>query len=195
MQSTSGCIPFLTRSRQWWWYLYWCSVFFFGLVFFFFFGITGVWTQAGPLLSHTCSLFALIIVAVWSHFAQASLDCDPILCFPLLLGWQVCATMPSFFFHWNEVLETYSLGWPPTVIFLFSASQVAGIIGMSFQHPAKSLFLKKKFGSTGVWTHSSTLARQMLYHLSYISTLFAIVVFQVDACGFCLVHPVPRSTY
>jgi hypothetical protein len=46
-------------------------------------------------------------------FAQASLDYNPpIFCFLLLLGGQVCTTMPSFFpLRW--VLKSFfGLGWP-----------------------------------------------------------------------------------
>jgi hypothetical protein len=43
-------------------------------------------------------------------FAQTGLDCDPpILGFPQLLEWQVHATTPSFFFHWDEVSQTFFL--------------------------------------------------------------------------------------
>jgi hypothetical protein len=53
------------------------------------------------------------------------LDHDPpILCFPLSLGWQVCATM-SAFFHRDGVSWTFFLAWPRTMILLLSASFMA----------------------------------------------------------------------
>jgi hypothetical protein len=40
----------------------------------------------------------------------------------------------------DGVLITICLGWPQSEILLISASQVAGIAGMSHQHPARSVF-------------------------------------------------------
>jgi hypothetical protein len=44
------------------------------------------------------------------------------------------------FWRWG-CLELYLLGWPQTVIFLISASQVARIIDGSHQHSAKALII------------------------------------------------------
>jgi hypothetical protein len=65
------------------------------------------------------ALFALVILGTGSHFfTQAILDLDPpILSFPTSLGWQVSATVPSFFSIENGVLQTFDLE-PP-----FSQSQ------------------------------------------------------------------------
>jgi hypothetical protein len=47
-------------------------------------------------LSHTSSTFCSGYFGDGSHFLP-SLDHNPVLCFPLLLGWQMHATMASFF--------------------------------------------------------------------------------------------------
>jgi hypothetical protein len=47
-----------------------------------------------------------------------------------LLRWQVCVTVPSFYWlRW--VLRTFCPGWPQPVILLISASWVPKIIGLS----------------------------------------------------------------
>jgi hypothetical protein len=44
-------------------------------------------------------------------FDQAGLDHSlPILSFIPSLRWYICVTIPSFFFHWERVLQTFSLG-------------------------------------------------------------------------------------
>jgi hypothetical protein len=48
--------------------------------------------------------------------------------FSAYLEWQECTNTPAFI-GWDGVSLTFCLGWPQTMIFLISASQVAGITG------------------------------------------------------------------
>jgi hypothetical protein len=93
------------------------------------------WTQGLSLchLSHAPNLF-------WGGYFLNSLAC---LCpgrprlwsyfyFPISLGWQVHATVPSFFTGWDEVSWVFYPSWLwTTPILLIIASWVARIIAVS----------------------------------------------------------------
>jgi hypothetical protein len=89
--------------------------------------------QALYHLNHTSSPFCSgYFGARVLLFAQASLDYNPpILCFLLYLGWQVCATIISYWLRWRS-RELFALNRDLPI----SASQIARIIGMSHRHSA-----------------------------------------------------------
>jgi hypothetical protein len=107
-------------------------------------------------LSHTSSVFLL-----WYFgdrvllFAQVSLDHDPpILLIPLLLGWQACTTMPSFFL----------LRWCLTNFFCSSWSGTA-----RYQSPAE-------IGMTGACYQAHLLVEMGVLHKFYLGWPRATVI-------------------
>jgi hypothetical protein len=101
------------------------------------------------------TFFALVTL----HFSQASLVCDPsILYFLPLLAWQVCTTTSCFFSVKMGSHKLFCPGWPGTMIFLISGSQVARTVVVS--HWCSTLYFIYSF-------ICHVQVRRLALHLSY----------------------------
>jgi hypothetical protein len=125
-----------------------------------FFSSTRVWTQGLALGRQHSTTWAMPLVLFWgigyfwgrvSHYVQADLVCDPICASPCTWS-DRCLQPASHWLRWG-LTNCLCLGWPWTMSFPISTSQVSRMTGLS--HPScwrknfcPSLFTFTKFLSS-----------------------------------------------